>query len=106
MALLKQLTFQLTIHAPRWTPELRELQSRAESFIGKVEATGAGGLLADASLMELLAKAARYDRLRALAEATSTEHAGFRVGDRLYPTFDAAFDQEMATAEADHSVLR
>ena len=99
VALLNRLLFALTLSAPRWTREMCELQARVEAHIAQLEALPASVQLAHEAQAEVRLKVLRFDRLRALAQAGNPRRCGFTVGEKVYDSFESAFDAHLEEAQ-------
>lgn len=96
--LLRRAMHLLAVWTPAWTPDMQALQEQVDALLVRTAHAVPPSDL-ELSMDELRAKAARYDRFKELAELASAEPGGgIRVGDRLFATFDEAFDAEMDEA--------
>ncbi|MNR71736.1 hypothetical protein D3C71_24140 [compost metagenome] len=89
---------QLAVWTPKWTPEMQQLRTEVNAAMASLSLEE-GALHTAMARDELASKAARFDVFKRLGELACGEPGGgVRVDDRLFATFEEAYDTLMREA--------
>lgn len=103
LELARRSLHYLAILVRSWTPEMKQLRrdlNAWEAAVARTTITPALDL-GDIALAEVYAKAARFDKFKDLALAMCSTPEGFMVDGKVYPTFEAAYDEAIEEAAAE-----